>query len=81
VAFVTVNSARLYYETHGSERAAGVPIVLIHGSPNTGQYDWAEVAPPLAEAGYFVIVPDCRGHGQSENPQRGHGRPGAHARI
>jgi pimeloyl-ACP methyl ester carboxylesterase/cell wall-associated NlpC family hydrolase len=40
---------------------------LIHGSPNTGQSDWHAIAPLLATH-YRVIIPDCRGHGQSSNP-------------
>ena len=68
-----VNGARLYYATYGQDQPGQVPIVLIHGAPSTGQADWAAVAPRLAAApggGYrhSVIVPDCRGHGQSENP-------------
>jgi pimeloyl-ACP methyl ester carboxylesterase len=67
--FQTVNGARLYYEVFGEPAAGRAPIVLIHGSTNTGQADWAAVAPRLAAAGQHVIVPDCRGHGRSENPQ------------
>ena len=66
--FVSVNGARLYYETFGAAALGRAPIVLIHGSTQTGQADWAAVAPRLAAAGYHVIVPDCRGHGQSDNP-------------
>jgi pimeloyl-ACP methyl ester carboxylesterase len=40
---------------------------LIHGSTITGAEDWSRVAPLLARQ-YRVIVPDCRGHGQSTNP-------------
>ena len=48
------------YEEHGD--AGGVPIILLHGFP----YDvrsWDRVAPPLAEAGYRVLVPYLRGYG------------------
>ena len=41
--------------------------MLIHGSTITGQADWHVIAPLLA-TDYRVIVPDCRGHGQSSNP-------------
>jgi pimeloyl-ACP methyl ester carboxylesterase len=47
---------------------AGTPgrplVVLIHGFPNLG-YSWRKVMPALADAGYFVIAPDCRGFGRT----------------
>jgi pimeloyl-ACP methyl ester carboxylesterase/cell wall-associated NlpC family hydrolase len=67
--FSDINSAQIYYETFGTDRPDRAPIVLIHGSTNTGQADWHAVAPLLATE-YRVIVPDCRGHGQSSNPDR-----------
>ena len=48
------------YEESGDP--GGFPIVLLHGFP----YDiraWDGVAPPLAEAGYRVLVPYLRGYG------------------
>ncbi len=48
------------YEEHGDSE--GFPIILLHGFP----YDvrsWDGVAPPLAEAGYRVLVPYLRGYG------------------
>jgi pimeloyl-ACP methyl ester carboxylesterase len=65
--FIDINGANLYYERYGTDRSDRVPIVLIHGSTNTGQADWRAIAPLLA-TDYRVIVPDCRGHGQSSNP-------------
>jgi pimeloyl-ACP methyl ester carboxylesterase len=67
---IVANAARLFYATFGDPTPARPPIVLIHGSTSTGANDWAAVAPRLAAAGYHVIVPDCRGHGQSDNPGR-----------
>lgn len=66
--FISVNGARLHYQTYGEARPGQPPIVLVHGAINTGQVDWGGMAPRLARAGHHVIVPDCRGHGQSENP-------------
>lgn len=66
--FQVVNGARLYYETLGEAAPHRSPLLLIHGAASTGQADWSPIAPRLAEAGHFVIVPDCRGHGQSANP-------------
>ncbi len=65
--FIQVNDAKLYYEIFGNDHPDRAPIVLIHGATNTGHYDWHLVAPLLARE-YRIIVPDCRGHGQSENP-------------
>lgn len=65
--FVSVNGAQIHYQTYGERRAGQTPIYLIHGSTGTGQSNWDKVAPLLA-ADHFVIVPDCRGHGQSTNP-------------
>jgi len=65
--FIDINDAHIYYETYGEDRTERAPIVLIHGSPNTGQSDWHAIAPLLATH-YRVIIPDCRGHGQSSNP-------------
>lgn len=48
------------YEEHGD--ASGFPIMLLHGFP----YDvrsWDGVVPPVAEAGYRVLMPHLRGYG------------------
>ncbi|MDP6580533.1 MAG: alpha/beta hydrolase [Vicinamibacterales bacterium] len=48
------------YEEHGD--GGGFPVVLLHGFP----YDvrsWDGVVPPLADAGYRVLVPYLRGYG------------------
>jgi gamma-D-glutamyl-L-lysine dipeptidyl-peptidase len=66
--FITVNGAQLYYERYGADRPGRAPLVLIHGSTQTGAFDWGALAPLLARE-YAVIVPDCRGHGQSSNPR------------
>lgn len=42
----------------------GVPIVLLHGSP-TDRRVWAPQARELAAAGFRVVLPDLRGHGES----------------
>ncbi|MEW5721240.1 MAG: alpha/beta fold hydrolase, partial [Chloroflexota bacterium] len=69
LSFIEINGAQIYYETFGDERADRAPIVLIHGSTGTGQSNWQLVAPLLARE-YRVVVPDCRGHGQSSNPNQ-----------
>ncbi|MEJ5224876.1 MAG: alpha/beta fold hydrolase [Anaerolineales bacterium] len=65
---IIINNAEIYYETFG-KRTQHAPVVLIHGSTQTGRSCWDKVAPLLAEK-FFVIVPDCRGHGRSTNPYR-----------
>ena len=43
----------------------GHPLVLLlHGFPNLG-YSWRKAMPALADAGYYVIAPDCRGFGRT----------------
>lgn len=48
------------YEESGN--AQGFPIILLHGFPDDA-HAWDEVAPPLAKAGYRVLVPYLRGYG------------------
>lgn len=46
------------------EGVGGWPLLLLHGYPETKRIWWRNVE-PLAAAGYEVIVPDLRGHGDS----------------
>ena len=48
------------YEAYGD--ATGFPVVLLHGFPDDARA-WDAVAPPLAAAGYRVLVPYLRGYG------------------
>ena len=43
----------------------GYPLLLIHGYPETKRVWWRNIE-PLVAAGYEVIVPDLRGHGDSD---------------
>ena len=57
---VRTPSLEIAYEESGPAR--GRPVVLLHGFPDdVHAYD--EVAPPLAAAGWRVIVPYLRGYG------------------
>ncbi len=47
------------------ENVGGVPLVCVHGWPETKRIFWRVIA-PLAAAGFEVIVPDLRGFGDSE---------------
>lgn len=63
------NSAEIvvHYEDHGS----GVPVVLSHGYPLSGQA-WEKQVPALLAAGHRVITYDRRGWGQSSQPAIGY---------
>lgn len=50
-----------------SERGTGTAVVLLHGFPLTRAM-WSGQVEPLAEAGYRVVMPDLRGHGESPAP-------------
>jgi len=58
----TVNGVRLAYVREG---LGGVPVVCVHGWPESKRIFW-KVIEPLAAAGFEVIVPDLRGFGDSE---------------
>jgi len=47
------------------EGVGGVPLVCVHGWPETKRIFW-KVIEPLAAAGFEVIVPDLRGFGDSD---------------
>jgi len=66
--YCEVNGTQLHYEILGAARPDRPPLLLIHGATNTGTAEWDHIAPLLARD-YHVIVPDCRGHGCSANPQ------------
>ena len=46
------------------ENPGGVPLLLVHGWPETSRI-WWRVIRPLATAGFEVIAPDLRGFGRS----------------
>ncbi len=52
------------------EGRGGVPLVLVHGWPETKRIWWRNIG-PLAAAGFEVIVPDLRGFGDSPPPRDG----------
>jgi len=59
-SFITIDGAKLYYETYGS----GEPLVLIHG--NGGNIAYMKPQIEYFARMYKVIVMDCRGRGKSE---------------
>ena len=65
-AYAELGEVTLHYVIAGS----GVPVVLLHGWPQTW-YEWRYVIGPLAER-YTVIAPDLRGLGDSTRPLEGY---------
>jgi pimeloyl-ACP methyl ester carboxylesterase len=57
----------------------GVPLLCVHGWPETKRV-WWRVIEPLAAAGFEVIVPDLRGFGDSEPGPDGYGDVPSHSR-
>ena len=47
------------------DEGKGYPLVLLHGYPETKRIWWRNIE-ALAACGYQVVVPDLRGHGDSE---------------
>lgn len=69
MSIIKINGADIFYASFGEASPLLPPVVLIHGSTIDGPTDWAEIAPALAQK-YKVFVPDCRGHGRSNNPKQ-----------
>ena len=57
-------SPRGFEQAYVREGVGGVPLVCVHGWPETKRLYWKVIA-PLAAAGFEVIVPDLRGFGDS----------------
>ncbi len=60
------------------EGVGGVPLMLLHGWPETMRIWWHNIG-PLADAGFEVIVPDLRGFGESSIPSDGRYDIAAHS--
>ncbi|MBI5949321.1 MAG: alpha/beta hydrolase [Chloroflexi bacterium] len=58
-------SPRGFRQAYVHEGRGGLPLLLVHGWPETKRIWWRNIA-PLAEAGFEVIVPDLRGFGESD---------------
>jgi len=61
---VLANGIRIHYHRTGGDKP---PLVLFHGFSDNGLC-WTRVAQAL-EQDYDLIMPDARGHGQSEAPE------------
>ncbi|HRE02696.1 MAG TPA: alpha/beta hydrolase, partial [Ilumatobacteraceae bacterium] len=58
-------SPRGFAQAYVRVNAGGVPLLCVHGWPESKRIFW-KVIEPLAAAGFEVIVPDLRGFGDSE---------------
>jgi pimeloyl-ACP methyl ester carboxylesterase len=58
-------SPRGFQQAYVREGIGGIPLLLVHGWPETKRIYWKVIA-PLASAGFEVIVPDLRGFGDSD---------------
>lgn len=58
------SSRRGFSQAYVREGVGGVPLLLVHGWPESKRIFW-RVIEPLAAAGFEVIVPDLRGFGDS----------------
>ena len=72
------SSRRGFAQAYVRAGTGGVPIVCVHGWPETKRIFW-RVIEPLAAAGFEVIVPDLRGFGDSEPGTDGFGDVATHS--
>lgn len=75
---VTAGALDVAVELHGPE--GGEPVVLLHGFPDDVR-SWDGVAPPLAEAGFRVVVPYLRGYGPTRYREEATPRSGQQAAL
>ena len=61
----TAPTPRGFRQAFVREGTGGVPLVCVHGWPESKRIFW-KVIEPLAAAGFEVIVPDLRGFGDSD---------------
>jgi pimeloyl-ACP methyl ester carboxylesterase len=72
-------AVRGFEQVYTHEGGGGVPLLLVHGWPETRRIWWRNVG-PLAAAGFEVIAPDLRGFGESALAPDGRYDPVAHSR-
>ena len=72
-------SPRGLAQAYVREGVGGVPLLCVHGWPESKRVFW-KVIEPLATAGFEVIVPDLRGFGDSEVAAGGFHDVASHSR-
>src|SRR5262245_52251433 len=65
--YLQANGLQLHYMRSGGDKPA---LVLVHGFTDDGVY-WLPVAEHFTQD-YDVIMPDARGHGYSDAPEKGY---------
>jgi len=66
VQYADVNGIRMAYYEAGPQ-GEGVPLVFCHGFPELA-FSWRHQIKAMSEAGRWVIAPDQRGYGLTEQP-------------
>jgi pimeloyl-ACP methyl ester carboxylesterase len=68
--FHTADNVAIHVREIGGDRAEARPVILIHGYFSEADTNWVKYghADCLANAGFRVIMPDLRAHGQSGKP-------------
>ena len=68
--FESFDGTRLALHRMGPSRGGGRPVVLLHGLFSNAEMNWIKWghAAVLAEAGFEVLMPDLRAHGESAAP-------------
>lgn len=64
---ITFDQCSLHYETYGKQE--NPPLLLLHGIGADIEM-WRPQINALPEKGYFLIIPDIRGHGTSQPPDQ-----------
>ncbi len=59
-----VNGIRMHVLESGLNEPGRACVLLLHGFPEIA-FSWRKVLPALAEAGYYAVAPDLRGHGRT----------------
>jgi pimeloyl-ACP methyl ester carboxylesterase len=75
---VQTASPRGFTQAYVREGIGGVPLVCVHGWPESKRIFW-RVIEPLAGAGFDVVVPDLRGFGDSGVGSDGFGDVASHS--
>ena len=69
-AFSSFDGVKLKIHEMGEDEKSNRPVILLHGLFSNADTNWIKFghAQALADAGFRVIMPDLRAHGESEAP-------------